>query len=103
MVRQFFAFEGVPFAGDVDAVGTVGAVHLAEVGEHYAQEVDLLAVGQAGLVDSGGGIFAGVGVGDAGGSAGGVTAGEFVAVRWFGGGPAGGEDVIGGGHSAEDV
>ena len=51
-VGQLLALEGVALAGHVDAVGAVGAVHLAEVGEHHPHQVDFLAVGQAGLVDA---------------------------------------------------
>ena len=51
--------EGVALSGDPVAVGTVRAVHLAEVGEHYAHEVDKLAVGHGRAIDAVGGVLLG--------------------------------------------
>ena len=42
---QFVYLEGVALSGHPVTVGAEGAVHLTEVGEHDAEEVDELAVG----------------------------------------------------------
>ena len=103
-VGQLLALESVTLAGHVDAVGAVGAVHLAEVGEHHPHQVDFLAVGQAGLVDARSRVFARVGVGDAVRAASEGAGGELAAERMAAAvGFAGGEYVVGRGHAAEDL
>ena len=55
--------EGVALSWDPVAVGAVCAVHLAEVGEHDAHEVDKLAVGHGGAVHAVGRVLFGRGIG----------------------------------------